>query len=253
MNPTCADCKNWNPDGRCASGTPTAEPWRRRNRVAPGFPSTVLPATGCPDFSALVPAPTPKPTKPRPTKIPLRYRRFSPAGCTSPATAAAAVATEATRVLAPLARSDEGIAEAVARIQNENTAMASLLSEGGAALERAINEKAAAEVARDYALADLRAARRARDDARATLDGAHQVLDRIDAPQGLLADRVLALAVQREEAREDRDRALARVALLESQRDGDRFLVLVMGGVFAAAVVAGLLAAFGFLPTLSVA
>ena len=104
--------------------------------------------------------------------------------------------------------------------------------------------------------ADLRAARKAREEARSIIDGAGQVLDRVGVQSGLLADRILALAVERESAREERNRAVLaqrRAEKVAEGAEGARFLALVMGVAFAAALVAGLLAALGFLPTLSVA
>lgn len=248
MNPTCADCKNWNPDGRCASGTPTAEPWRRRNRVTPGLTGTIIPATECPAFDALVPAR--KPTKRRPTKIPLRYRRFSPAGCTSPATAAAAVATEATRVLEPLALDGEGIAEVVGRLVGA-------VDRERADYERVIDGVAKAAAAtldeRDQARAELSTLRKARSADAAVIGSAADTLDRLGVGSGLLPDRVLALAVERETAREERNRARAQLAAAEMRLENERGIVFAAVVVLSAVLTAAILFALDILPTLSVA
>ena len=125
-------------------------------------------------------------------------------------------------------------------------------------LPGASNDEATKELIRraerpHIAEADLRAARNATTRAQDTIDGAARVLDRLDVAPGLLSDRILALAVERETAREDRNRyILARDRAL-AQAEHRSFLALVLGVALAAAVVAGLLAALGFIPTLSVA
>lgn len=120
------------------------------------------------------------------------------------------------------------------------------LDEGMRRMVQAADEARRAEIA----LANARVAHKR---TQSTLDGANLVLDRTGVGPGLLADRVLALAVERETAREEshrhiiaRDRALAQV-------EHRSFLVLVLGVALVAAVIAGLLAALGVLPTLSVA
>lgn len=100
---------------------------------------------------------------------------------------------------------------------------------------------------------DRDAARKARDEARGVLDGAGQVLDRIGVGPGLLADRVLALACEREQAREERNRARAQLAAAEMRLENERGIVFIAVLLLCAVLTAAILFALGVLPTLSVA
>lgn len=239
MNPTCADCKNWPTDG-CISDSPGDYLWRERNRVTLGSADTKAPASECPGWRP----------KRSASKVPTRYRRFAPAGCTSPATAAAAVATEATRVLEPLALDGEGIAEVVGRLVGA-------VDRERADYERVIDGVAKAAAAtldeRDQARAELSTLRKARSADAAVIGSAADTLDRLGVGSGLLPDRVLALAVERETAREERNRARAQLAAAEMRLENERGIVFAAVVVLSAVLTAAILFALDILPTLSVA
>lgn len=269
--PNCGDCKNWSGHS-CTLDTAVVKRWRLDRRARLGDPDTTTPATKCPGFVAL--APTPKPTKPRPTKIPTRYRRFAPVGCTSPATAAAAVATEATRVLEPLAAEGESIADVVGRLEREVAALVRARDEAvveatearvkrdraQGKVDRVIRDLNAAWVEhalvveeRDTARSERDQARRAAEEATAVLGHAHQQLGVVGVPGGLLADRIRGLAEQRNQADEERSALRSRLDVALKRIHDERGIVFVAVLLLCAVLTAAILVALDVIPTLSVA